>query len=69
MSWKTNRKIDKAWEEEKIRREFEFMKKYGVDIGGVPYGMAEMLEVACQRAYNKGWMDCKAELEGDKENV
>ena len=66
MSWTTNRKKDEALEEETIRREFEFMKKYGVNITGVPCGVAWMLEEVCRRAYNKGWMDCKAELEGDK---
>ena len=69
MSWKTNRKIDKAREEETIRREFEFMKKYGVDISSVPFGMTGMLEAACHAAYNRGWADCKAKVDVPDTNV
>lgn len=69
MSWKTNRETDKAREEEIIRREFEFMKKYGVNISNIPFGMTAMLEGACHSAYNRGWADCRAKVGGKDTNV
>ena len=48
---------------------FEFMKKYGVDIsGGMPDDATAMEEI-CRRTYNKGWMDCKATMDGHDTNV
>lgn len=69
MSWKINREVEKAREEEALMREFEFMKKYGVDISNVPFGMTAMLEAACHAAYNRGWADCKAKVDVPDTNV
>lgn len=55
--------------ESKIIYNFEFMKQYGVDIsGGVPDNATAMEEI-CRRAYNKGWMDCIATMDGHDTNV
>ena len=55
--------------ESKIIYNFEFMKQYGVDIsGGVPDNATAMEEI-CRRAYNKGWMDCRATMDVPDTNV
>lgn len=56
-------------DESKLIYNFEFMKKYGVDIsGGMPDNATAMEEI-CRRVYNKGWMDCKATMDGRNTNV
>ena len=56
-------------DESKLIYNFEFMKKYGVDISGGRPGNATAMEEICRRVYNKGWMDCKATMDVPDTNV
>lgn len=63
------RNIEQMIKDGRLIYNFEFMKKYGVDIsGGMPNNATAMEEI-CRRTYNKGWMDCKATMDGRNTRV